>query len=102
LPRHWEWLDEQPGGASVALRKLVEEARRSNREKDIARRSQDAVYRFMSEMGGDLPGFEEALRAFYRGDQRRVEELIRPWPADVRKHLQRLLATAYKDGLKSE
>src|ERR1700690_3457045 len=28
LPRHWDWLASQPGGASVALRKLVEEARR--------------------------------------------------------------------------
>ena len=27
LPRHWEWLASQPGGASVALRKLVEAAR---------------------------------------------------------------------------
>src|SRR5665213_1978029 len=27
LPRHWDWLNSQPGGASAALRKLVEEAR---------------------------------------------------------------------------
>src|ERR1700735_1393024 len=28
LPRHWQWLESQPGGASVALRKLVEVARK--------------------------------------------------------------------------
>jgi uncharacterized protein len=97
LPRHWEWLDGQPGGASVALRKLVEAARRSNRGKDLARQSSDAVYRFMSVMGGDLPGFEEALRAFYRGNQELVKELIRSWPTDIREHLQKLLATADRD-----
>ena len=26
LPRHWDWLATQPGGASVALRTLVERA----------------------------------------------------------------------------
>jgi len=102
LPRHWEWLDGQPGGASVALRKLVEAARRSNREKDIARRSQESVYRFMSEMGGDLPGYEEALRAFYRGEKSRVEDLIRHWPPDIRRHLLKLMATAYEDQLNAQ
>src|ERR1700753_1392953 len=28
FPRHWEWLAAQSGGASVALRRLVDEARR--------------------------------------------------------------------------
>jgi uncharacterized protein len=97
LPRHWDWLDGQPGGPSVALRKLVEEARRSNRGKDLARQSQDAVYRFMSAMAGDLPGFEEALRAFYRGNKAGVDELIRAWPADIRRHVERLMAAAYAD-----
>ena len=97
LPRHWDWLDGQPGGASVALRKLVEEARRSNRAKDIARQSQDAVYRFMSAMAGDLPGFEEALRAFYRGDKERLDGLIQSWPADIRDHLKKMIAGAYHD-----
>lgn len=97
LPRHWEWLDGQPGGASVAIRKLVEEARRANRGKDRARESQESVYRFMSAMAGDLPGFEEALRAFYRGNKERVDELIRTWPADIRDQVQRLIVTAYHD-----
>src|SRR3954454_24493877 len=65
LPRHWDWLNGQPGGASVALRKLVEEARRGNEGRDRGRRSQEAAYRFMSTMAGNFPGFEEATRAFF-------------------------------------
>src|SRR3954447_21903373 len=34
LPRHWEWLNAQPGGASVALRRLVDAARRTHGETD--------------------------------------------------------------------
>lgn len=97
LPRHWEWLDEQPGGASVALRKLVETARRTHRGKDRARRSQDAVYRFMSVMAGNLPNFEEALRAFYRGNRQNFSDLIKNWPPDIRDHLKKLVATAARD-----
>ncbi len=97
LPRHWEWLDDQPGGASVALRKLVETARRTHRGKDRARRSQDAVYRFMSVMAGNLPYFEEALRAFYRGNRPQFSELIKNWPPDIRDHLKKLVATAARD-----
>src|SRR4029079_4156101 len=47
LPRHWEWLGTQPGGASVVLRKLVEEARRANGDADRTRAARDAAYRFM-------------------------------------------------------
>src|SRR3954468_17816734 len=68
LPRHWDWLNGQPGGASVALRKLVEQARRENEGKDRARRAREATYRFMSAMAGNLPGFEEASRALFAGD----------------------------------
>ena len=63
LPRHWDWLASQPGGASVALRKLVDQARRDNEAQDAKRQRQEAAYRFMSSMAGDLPGFEEASRA---------------------------------------
>ena len=37
LPRHWEWLAAQPGGASVTLRRLVDEARRSGGDKQSRR-----------------------------------------------------------------
>jgi hypothetical protein len=97
LPRHWLWLDEQPGGASVALRKLVEQATRDNREKDRARASQDAAYRFMSAMAGNLPNFEEASRAFFAGKQEQFLKLIKPWPKKIRDHARHLAATAFHD-----
>ena len=86
LPRHWEWLATQPGGASVALRKLVEEARRAGSDKDRMRQAHERAYHFMLAIGGDLPGFEEATRALFSNDQFRLRELIGPWPADVRDH----------------
>jgi hypothetical protein len=97
LPRHWEWLDQQPGGASVGLRKLVELAKRANREQDQARRSQEAAHRFMTVMAGNLPGFEEASRAFYGGDQARFDALIKLWPRDIREQAKKLVATAHRD-----
>jgi uncharacterized protein len=97
LPRHWEWLEEQPGGASVVLRKLVEAARRSSQGQDRARRSQEAVHRFMWAMTGDLPGFEEASRAFYARNEERFDAIIKTWPADIREHVRKLAATAMKD-----
>ena len=86
LPRHWEWLTAQPGSASVALRKLVDEARRTHGEKDRCRRAQECAYHFMSAMAGDMPGFEEATRVLFANDQPRFCELVAMWPEDVRDH----------------
>jgi uncharacterized protein len=86
LPRHWEWLGSQPGGASVALRKLVEEARRANGDRDRSRAARDAAYHFMSAIAGNLPDFEEATRALYADDRRRFTTLIATWPGDIRDH----------------
>jgi uncharacterized protein len=86
LPRHWEWLAMQPGGASVALRRLVEEARRTHGEKDRRRLAHERAYHFMSAMAGDMPSFEEAARALFANDQPRLRELIAAWPDDVRTH----------------
>ncbi|QJR36741.1 DUF2239 family protein [Gemmatimonas groenlandica] len=83
LPRHWEWLATQPGGASVALRKLVEAARRTHADDDRAKASRDIAYRFMNAMAGDLSQFEEVIRALYRGDEARFRELIAEWPRDI-------------------
>jgi uncharacterized protein len=102
LPRHWEWLNAQPGGASVALRKLVEEARRANAGKDRVRQSQEAAYRFMSVMAGNLPGFEEATRALFAGLRERYDQLIGPWPVDVRNHAEKLAVAAFDDRAPSD
>ncbi|MEA2897763.1 MAG: uncharacterized protein QOJ84_3378 [Bradyrhizobium sp.] len=90
LPRHWEWLNAQPGGASVSLRKLVEAARRANGDRDRSRAARDAAYHFMSAMAGDLPRFEEASRALFADERRRFTTLITAWPDDVRDHIVRL------------
>lgn len=95
LPRHWEWLSAQPGGASVALRKLVEVARRDSGGADAARASQQACYRFMSAMAGNLPGFEEATRALFASDAERFQGLTQAWPPDVRDHAGRLGAASF-------
>jgi hypothetical protein len=94
LPRHWEWLNAQPGGASVALRKLVEAARRNNGDADRLRAARDAAYHFMSAMAGNLANFEEASRALFADDRRRFISLIAAWPADIREHVTKL---AYAD-----
>ncbi|MGX9391011.1 DUF2239 family protein [Nitrobacteraceae bacterium UC4446_H13] len=96
LPRHWDWLSAQPGGASVALRKLVEEARRRNGDRDRTRMSRDAAYHFMSTMAGNLAGFEEASRALFASDRHRFAELIASWPPDVRDHIVKLAFNAFQ------
>jgi hypothetical protein len=90
LPRHWDWLASQPGGASVALRKLVEKARGASGDRDRHRAARDAAYHFMSAMAGDFENFEEASRALFADDRRRFVELITAWPADIRDHIVRL------------
>ncbi len=91
LPRHWEWLSAQPGGASVALRKLVDETRRANSDRDRSRAARDAAYYFMSAMAGDLANFEEAARALFANDRRRLAALIAGWPDDIRDHIVKLV-----------
>jgi hypothetical protein len=90
LPRHWEWLNGRPGGASVALRKLVEAARKSSESDDRVRRSQEASYRFMTAIAGNLAGFEEAIRALFAGDRRQFQHHVKDWPADLRDHASKL------------
>jgi uncharacterized protein len=87
LPRHWEWLEKQPGGSSAALRRLVDEARKREPDRARARQARDAAGRFMWALAGDLPGFEEASRALYAGDGEKLRKLVRGWPGDVRDHV---------------
>jgi len=90
LPRHWEWLAEQPGGASVALRKLVEQARRANSGKERVGKAHERAYHFMLAIAGDLPGFEEATRALFANDLLKFQDLIAAWPCDIRDHARQL------------
>ena len=96
LPRHWDWLAQQPGGASVALRKLVEAARRTGEDGHHVRLAQEAAYRFMSAMAGDKPHYEDAIRALFANDPARFEKLIAAWPADVRVHALVLAERAFR------
>ena len=92
LPRHWEWLERQPNGISAALRRLVEEAMKRNPGEEQTRRAREAASRFLWSMAGNLPNFEETTRALFAGDQSRLEELTIDWPADIRRHLLKMLA----------
>jgi hypothetical protein len=96
LPRHWEWLEEQPNGASATLRRLVDEARRNEPGKQRARRAMDAAGRFLTAMAGNLPGYEEACRGLYAGERERFEERIREWPGDIRRYAIRLADEAFE------
>jgi hypothetical protein len=95
LPRHWEWLNAQPGGASVALRKLVDTARATHAGADRRRMAQQSADRFMAAVAGNEPGYEQAARALYAGDRARFEEAMVAWPADVRDHALRLSTAAF-------
>jgi uncharacterized protein len=86
LPRHWEWLASQPGGASTILRTLVEEAAKKSTGSISVKQLQERVYRFLSVMAGDLPAYEEALRALYKRDKSKFTALIKEWPRDIRSH----------------
>lgn len=92
LPRHWGWLGAQPGGASVTLRRLVDQARKAD-DTTRQRLAQEAADRFMMVMGGDRAGYEEATRALYRGDIDGVFTHIAGWPDDIQAHVRHLLAT---------
>jgi hypothetical protein len=97
LPRHWAWLADQPGGASVALRKLVEAASRDKHGHDRRRLAQEAAYRFISAMAGDRPHFEEAARALFAGAKQKFIDLTQAWPHDIADHARALSEGAFED-----
>jgi uncharacterized protein len=86
LPRHWEWLANQTGGASATLRKLVEEAKKKTSNSQELKQAQERTYKFISVMAGDLAGYEEALRALYKKDKKLFLTQIQLWPADIKNH----------------
>lgn len=94
LPEHWEWLAAQPGGISVALRKLVHQARRATAGDEGEAAARERAYAFMSALAGNLPGFEEAARALFAGELQQLATRIARWPRDVRQHVLRLAGAA--------
>ena len=101
LPRHWDWLASQPGGASVALRKLVEASLREAEGPDRVRKGREAAYRFMTAVAGDLPGYEEATRMLFAGDAAGFEAAVAGWPEGVREHVQMLAERTWRNGAES-
>jgi len=95
LPRHWDWLATQPGGASAAVRRLVDVARQSSVDKDRIRTAKESAYRFISAMAGNEQGFEEATRALFAGDETRFAAMSDSWPRDVRDHARALARQAF-------
>ncbi len=95
LPRHWEWLEQQPSGASAAIRRLVDEARKRDPSEQQARSAIEAAGRFLSAMAGNLPGYEEATRALYARKRKPFDGIVREWPKDIRLHAQRLVRSAF-------
>jgi len=98
LPRHWDWLSGQPGGASVALRKLVEGALRDAEGPDRARKAKESAYRFMTALAGDLPNYEEATRLLFAGDWTAFDAAVEGWPEGVRETAREMAAGAWRNG----
>ncbi|MBI1219127.1 MAG: DUF2239 family protein [Rhodobacteraceae bacterium] len=84
LPRHWDWLATQPGGASATLRRLVETASRTQHGVDRVRQGREAAYRILTDLAGDRPGYEEAMRALFAGDAAGFARHTEGWPHDIR------------------
>jgi hypothetical protein len=95
LPRHWEWLAAQPGGASATLRRLVEAARKDSVGSPSPRAAMDAAYHFLTVMAGDRPGYEAAMRALYAKDKSAFEAACAPWPRAIRDHGEALAEPAF-------
>jgi hypothetical protein len=92
LPQHWEWLGRQPGGASVALRRLVEGARKNSSGDEAIRERIAAAYKFMSAIAGDLPLFEEASRALFARQKSLFAQHISTWPIDIQDEMNQMTA----------
>ncbi|THF85933.1 DUF2239 family protein [Deinococcus sp. KSM4-11] len=96
LPRHWDWLESHPSGASAALRRLIDEARKADPAAERRRMAILPTDRFLTVMGGDLPGAEDASRALYAGDGAAFRALVAPWPEDIRLHVLHLASPAFE------
>lgn len=95
LPRHWEWLSTQPGGASATLRKLVEEARKDTSGRETLKQAQERTYKVMAAVAGDLPHYEEALRALYAKDKKKFSDQVTDWPRDLKDYVKKLASPVF-------
>lgn len=95
LPRHWEWLSTQPGGASVTLRRLIDETRKQSSSREIIKQAQERAYKFMTTMAGNLMNYEEALRALFSKDKKLFEDHVSDWPKDIKKHTLKLASDVF-------
>ncbi|MDO9181477.1 MAG: DUF2239 family protein [Bacteriovorax sp.] len=95
LPRHWEWLATQSGGASSTLRTLVEEAKKKLTNGNQIKQAQERTYKFISAIAGDFEGYEEALRALYKRDENNFLIQIQGWPNDVKNHAIEMATPAF-------
>jgi len=86
LPRHWDWLNAQKGGASVTLRRLVDEARRAGGDKRLMNAAHERAYNFTYAIAGNFTNYEESTRALFANDRERYEQLTTGWPPDIRSH----------------
>jgi hypothetical protein len=97
LPRHWDWLAQQPGGASTVIRRLIDAERKANGFKDLGRKAAETTYRFINVIAGNFPNFEEALRVLFAGDREGFARLTEDWPVDVRDHARWLMTGGVAD-----
>jgi len=95
LPRHWEWLSTQSGGASATIRRLIDDTRKRTSSRDTVKLSMERTHAFMTAIGGDLPGYEEALRALYSKDEKKFHKQLADWPAHVKEHAHKLAAVVF-------
>mgnify|MGYP000023474267 FL=1 len=116
LPRHWDWLEQQPASASQVIRRLIDAARREEGSAAVAAPPADSVhpvhptrpvprrvraertYRVMTDLAGDQPGYEEALRALFVADDAALAANIADWPGDVAAYVHLLAGLDEADG----
>ncbi len=90
LPRHWEWLASQSGGASAVLRRLVEEAKKTSSQTITTKHAQERTYHFMSVVAGDFKGYEEVLRSLYKKDKSNFFSEMSEWPKDIVSYIRKI------------
>lgn len=46
----------------------------------------EAAYAFLAAIGGNLPGYEAAIRVLFAGDRAGFVRAMKDWPEDIRAH----------------